>query len=100
MAAGLTLTTDDLRAYGTPRAKAAGWHANDYPLEMIRALVGVWLFGGLRMDEIRRLELECVRWDQATDPDSGEIYRVCLLHIPVNRTTLLPFAAAHCTHAV
>lgn len=28
MAAGLTLTTDDLRAYGTPRAKAAGWHAN------------------------------------------------------------------------
>ncbi|MFF4519043.1 hypothetical protein [Streptomyces mirabilis] len=53
MAAGLTLTSDDLRAYGTPRAKAAGWHANYYPIEMIRALVGVWLFGGLRMDEIR-----------------------------------------------
>ncbi|MFF7788089.1 hypothetical protein [Streptomyces sp. NPDC007991] len=28
MAAGLTLTAEDLRAYGTPRAKAAGWHAN------------------------------------------------------------------------
>ncbi|SDM29667.1 hypothetical protein SAMN04487981_1019 [Streptomyces sp. cf386] len=39
------------------------------------------------MDEIRRLELECVRWDQATDPDSGETYRVCLLHIPANKTT-------------
>lgn len=87
MAAGLTLTAEDLRAYGTPRAKAAGWHANYYPIEMIRALVGVWLFGGLRMDEIRRLELECVRWDQATDPDSGETYRVCLLHIPANKTT-------------
>ncbi|QOV41243.1 tyrosine-type recombinase/integrase [Streptomyces ferrugineus] len=87
MAAGLTLTAEGLRAYGTPRAKAAGWHANYYPIEMIRALVGVWLFGGLRMDEIRRLELECVRWDQATDPDSGETYRVCLLHIPVNKTT-------------
>ncbi|MCX4615666.1 tyrosine-type recombinase/integrase [Streptomyces mirabilis] len=87
MAAGLTLTCDDLRAYGTPRAKAAGWHANHYPIEMIRALVGVWLFGGLRMDEIRRLELECVRWDQATDPDNGETYRVCLLHIPANKTT-------------
>ncbi|MFF7788088.1 hypothetical protein [Streptomyces sp. NPDC007991] len=54
---------------------------------MIRALVRVWLFGGLRMDEIRRLELECVRWDQATDPDSGETYRVCLPHIPANKTT-------------
>ncbi|MEV5872490.1 transposase [Streptomyces tendae] len=61
MAAGLTLASDDLSAYGTPRAKVAGWHANYYPIEMIRALVGVWLFGGLRMDEIRRLELECVR---------------------------------------
>lgn len=87
MAAGLTLTAEDLRAYGTPRAKAAGWHANYYPIEMIRALVGAWLFGRLRMDEIRRLELECVRWDQATDPDSGENYRVCLLHIPANKTT-------------
>ena len=61
MAAGLTLTSEDLRAYGSPRAQAAGWHANYYPIEMIRALVGVWLFGGLRMDEIRRLELHCVR---------------------------------------
>lgn len=87
MAAGLTLTSDDMLAYGTPSAKAAGWHANYYPIEMIRALVGVWLFGALRMDEIRRLELECVRWDQATDPDSGETYRVCLLRIPANKTS-------------
>ena len=87
MAAGLTLTSDDMLSYGTPAAKAAGWHANYYPIEMIRALVGVWLFGGLRMDEIRRLELDCVRWDQADDPDSGETYRVCLLHIPANKTS-------------
>jgi integrase len=87
MAAGLTLTAQDLLAYGTPRAKAAGWRANYYPIEMVRALVGVWLFGGLRMDEIRRLELESVRWDEATDLDSGQTYRVCLLRVPANKTT-------------
>ncbi|MFP3989496.1 hypothetical protein U9R90_18840 [Streptomyces sp. E11-3] len=26
-------------------------------------------------------------WDQATDPDNGETYHVCLLHIPANKTT-------------
>ncbi|MGC4979491.1 hypothetical protein ACLQ18_02310 [Streptomyces sp. DT193] len=37
MAAGLTLTADVLRAYGTPWAKAAGWHANYYPIDIICA---------------------------------------------------------------
>ena len=57
MAAGLTLNPEDLSSYGTPRARASGWHATFYPIEMIRALAGVWLFGGCRIDEIRRLEL-------------------------------------------
>ncbi|MEY9961960.1 tyrosine-type recombinase/integrase [Streptacidiphilus sp. MAP5-52] len=87
MAAGLTITADDLDAYGTPAAQASGWHRNYYPIEMIRALVGVWLFAGLRVDEIRRLELDCVTWDQATDDTTGERFRMCLLRIPQNKTS-------------
>ncbi|MDX8056722.1 hypothetical protein SK571_45775, partial [Lentzea sp. BCCO 10_0798] len=30
-----------------------------YPIEMVRALVGVWLFAGCRIDEIRRLDIDC-----------------------------------------
>ncbi|AUY47834.1 integrase [Streptomyces sp. CB01881] len=87
MAAGLTLTSDDLLAYGTPAAKASGWHRNYYPIEMVRALVGVWLFGGLRVDEIRRLERDCVDWDEGTDDTTGEKFRICLLRIPQNKTS-------------
>jgi integrase len=87
MAAGLTLTADDLRAYGTPSARASGWHANYYPIDMVRALVGVWLFAGCRIDEIRRLERDCIRWDESTDERTGETYKICLLHVPPNKTS-------------
>jgi hypothetical protein len=83
MAAGLTLNAEDIKPYGTPAAKAAGY----YPIEMIRCLVGVWLFAGLRIDEIRRLELDCVIWDQGHDEHTGETYQVCLLRVPVNKTS-------------
>ena len=42
----------------------------------------VWLFAGLRWNEIRRLRLECVRWQENAP---GE--RVCLLSIPINKTS-------------
>ncbi|MEU5992812.1 tyrosine-type recombinase/integrase [Spirillospora sp. NPDC047418] len=87
MAAGLTLNSEDLKPYGTPRARAAGQHTTYYPVEMVRALVAVWLFAGCRIDEIRRLELDCVRWDEATDQDSGEAYPICLLRVPANKTS-------------
>jgi len=32
-----------------------------YPLEMVRAVVLVWLFAGLRSDELRRLRAGCIR---------------------------------------
>ena len=53
---------------------------------MVRAVTIIWLFGGLRMDEIRRLPLGCTRrqWNQTPPPVSG----VCDLHVPVNKTSL------------
>jgi hypothetical protein len=47
---------------------------------MIRAVTLVWLFAGIRGDEIRRLRLGCVRWQ----PDNGS--SVCFLDVPVNKT--------------
>ncbi|MGP9017669.1 tyrosine-type recombinase/integrase [Streptomyces sp. BR1] len=91
MAAGLTLNSEDLKPYGTPRARSAGWQATYYPIEMLRAMVGVWLFAGCRMDELRRLDLDCITWDEGTDQRTGETYPICLLHIPQNKTSL-PFA--------
>ncbi|WP_051854740.1 hypothetical protein [Streptomyces sp. NRRL B-1347] len=50
-------------------------------------MVAVWLFGGSRVDEFRRLELDCVAWDEGTDDTSGELFTICLLHIPQNKTS-------------
>ncbi|MEV4140883.1 hypothetical protein AB0J72_53040 [Dactylosporangium sp. NPDC049742] len=54
---------------------------------MLRALVGVWLFAGCRIDEIHRLELDCIVWDAGTDPDTGEQFTSCLLRVPANKTS-------------
>jgi hypothetical protein len=54
---------------------------------MLRAVVAVWLFARCRMDEIRRLELDCIRWDQGHDEETGETYPICLLRIPANKTS-------------
>src|SRR5262249_52959161 len=83
--AGLNLTADDLptrRPYS---------EAPCYPLEMVRALVIVWLFAGLRSDEISRLRVGCIRWRrdelisvnrQQESPKDA----LCLLDVPVNKT--------------
>ncbi len=55
-----------------------------YPLPCVRALAVVWLFAGLRSDEILRLRMGCVRW-QAT-PDAPEAKPVCLLDVPTHKT--------------
>lgn len=88
MAAGLTLNTEDLNEYGTPRGKAAAEHRRlYYPIEMVRALVGVWLFAGCRIDEIRRLEVDCVQRDEGRDEKTGEPFPICLLRVPQNKTS-------------
>ncbi|MEU3188398.1 tyrosine-type recombinase/integrase [Streptomyces sp. NPDC006923] len=87
MAAGLTLNSEDLPEYGSPAARRLGRAQIYYPIQMIRALVGVWLFGGCRIDEIRRLEPDCVIWDQGHDETTGEPFQICLLRVPANKTS-------------
>ena len=89
--AGLNLTAGDLpvclcHAGPTMRSKPS-W----YPLTMVRAVVIVWLFAGLRRDEVRRLRVGCVRWQREDRKETcgGEALAgdgVCLLDVPVNKT--------------
>jgi len=76
--AGLNLTPEDFAR--KPNARPKGAIHTFYPMEMIRALTLVWLFAGLRGDEIRRLRVGCVRWQQ--DNASS----VCFLDVPVTKT--------------
>jgi len=86
--AGLNLTDQDLSRPDDPDAVGDG---HFYPAALVRALVVVWLFSGLRRDEIMRLRLGCTRW-QAGDAvnEKGAAAegkrRVCLLDVPVNKT--------------
>lgn len=86
--AGLNLEADDLpAATGLPKAKGNPW----YPLAMVRAMVVVWLFAGLRRDEFRRLRVGCVRWQQEAVPvpGTGEVLRknaICWLDVPIHKT--------------
>lgn len=56
-----------------------------YPISMIRALAMVWLFAGLRGNEIMRLRVGCIRWNSIAKEEPGRA--VCLLDIPVNKTS-------------
>jgi integrase len=79
--AGLNLTAADLPAHA--RSGGEPW----YPLELVRAIALLWLFGGLRNDEIVRLRLGAIRWqnDGALGGDN-ERPPVCLLDVPTNKT--------------
>jgi hypothetical protein len=50
----------------------------------MQALALVWLFGGLRSDEIARLRVGCVRWQTSTL--DGEQQTICYLDVPPNKT--------------
>lgn len=77
--AGLNLTKDDL-----PPSYAK---TNRYPFELVRAVAVVWLFAGLRHDEIRRLRVGCIRWQTGHEPPSAsDAQAVCLLDVPVTKT--------------
>lgn len=88
--AGLNLVKEDLPQMNfshTGKNNDSPW----YPLEMIKAIVIIWLFAGLRSNEISRLRVGCVRWLQndITIPGTHEIIpkdAVCYLDIPVTKT--------------
>jgi integrase len=82
MWAGLNLGEDDLPKHGNPAGTGVPW----YPLELVRAVAMLWLFAGLRVDEILRLRVGAIRW-QTTPDDTGNGGHVCLLDVPTNKTT-------------
>lgn len=82
--AALNLTEADL-----PRSKPGALH---YPLALVRAVAAVWVYSGLRSDEILRLRLGCIRWqrENAMVPETGEVLpqeATCFLTVPTNKTT-------------
>ena len=88
--AGLNLTLDDLPK--GPYDNARYERRPCYPLEMAQALALVWLFAGLRSDEIRRLRVGCVRWqrEEVQVAGTGEVLpadAVCWLEVPANKTS-------------
>lgn len=93
LAAGLSVTTQD---FINPQVSPESRHRSlpAYPLEMLRALVVVWLFAGLRSDEICRLRVGCARFIQTHGNEEPSLEtnplpptQICLLDIPVNKTS-------------
>lgn len=86
--AGLNLVDDDLLKE-SQKTVHDNWRF--YPPEMIRALAIIWLFGGLRRNEIMRLRLGCIRWQHNNEnriEHSKNEHKICLLDIPVNKTNV------------
>lgn len=87
--AGLNLTIADLPGHGS----APKGHSNAtgatlrkggyYPLEMLQALSIVWLFAGLRSDEIVRLRVGCVRKEPSIGQQATPFW---MLDVPVHKT--------------
>lgn len=100
--AGLNLRAEDCPLRGHHRTRRWPHSARKqtpqtfesyYPLEMIRALAILWLFAGLRSDELSRLRVGCARMQTVVTGDgtvaSTETQSskpVCLLDIPVHKT--------------
>lgn len=76
--AGVNLQPDDLLL-----GRVGGGEGPAYPLEMVRALAITWLFSRLRVNEICRLRLGCIR--RQAHPETGQ--EVCLLTVPLNKTS-------------
>jgi integrase len=82
--AAMHLTEDDV-----PRATNG---AARYPLEFVQAVAAVWVYSGLRRDEIARLQVGCVRWQEedVVVPETGGVLSreaTCFLTVPTNKTT-------------
>jgi len=75
--AGLNLETSDLGPVLRRR----------YPIELLQAIVVVWLFAGLRWSELHRLDRDCVRWEYSLleAGEDGVQPAICYLTVPVNK---------------
>ena len=50
-----------------------------YPFALVKALATMWVFSGLRPDEIRRLPVGCLQFSQGKDE------QICWLDVPANK---------------
>ena len=69
--------------HGQPGGNGTPW----YPLELVRAVALLWLFAGLRVDEILSCRVGAIRWQHHTTATAATATaRVCLLDVPTNKT--------------
>ena len=83
--AGLSLTQEDLPITNLIMAKQGNVAPDSwYPLDMVRAMAIVWLYTGLRSDEIRRLRVGCIRPtpQEETEGSSSSAPAICTLTVP------------------
>jgi integrase len=90
--AGLNLTETDMPGTIWAAEPHAERRAHWYPLAMVRAVVLVWLFAGLRSDELVRLRVGCIRWLPSDGAGTGAAQpappeTICWLDVPVNKTS-------------
>jgi len=85
--AGLNLDEGDVSQAFRPHSDGT---RTFYPIALVRALAVVWLFTGLRRNEILRLPVGCIRWQVAPDEHSNgagqKSSKICMLDVPVNKT--------------
>lgn len=80
--AGMNLTQDDVNVRS--KGRNGPQLPPRYPLDLMRAVAILWLFGGLRRDEIHRMRVGAIRWSPARGGGNEEA--TCLLDVPVNKT--------------
>jgi integrase len=84
--AGLNITENDWRKKNRIEGLA---NTVVYPLYLLKAVALVWLFSGLRNDEIRRLRLGCIRWENNSGTEFEKAdQKTCLLDVQVNKTNV------------
>jgi integrase len=89
--AGLQIQETDLpnSDSGVERIRRAGL---TYPIELVKAVAIAWLFTGLRSDELVRLRVGCIRWQQRNGSPGAASEHVhgddatCLVDVPIHKT--------------
>jgi len=89
--AGLQIQETDLPKAdsGVERIRRAGL---TYPIELVKAVAIAWLFTGLRSDELVRLRVGCIRWQQRNGSPGAASERAhgddatCLVDVPIHKT--------------
>ena len=89
--AGLQLQQADLPNSDAGKARV-GRGRLTYPIELVKAMAIAWLFAGLRSDELVRLRVGCIRWQQrGGSPGAASSHTpgdeaTCLLDVPTHKT--------------